>query len=197
MFAELFTVDEQMEMWEKMNEEQDGRADRLLSETMKHGNQQTNIVNKMCDGKLLSCSEMLGSDGRLVYVEYGAGKAGLSSFVAQKLAELHPDAVYDKDKVKFLVIDRDSRRFKKDKYVKGSGFEVERQKFDIADFDLCKYTALKENPKVCGIAKHLCGGATDLALTSFEKLSQDQLDGLSMATCCHHTCDTKIVIRAP
>ena len=37
MFAELFTVDEQMEMWDKLNEE--GRADRMLSDTMKHGNQ--------------------------------------------------------------------------------------------------------------------------------------------------------------
>ena len=73
-------------------------------------------------------------------------------------------------------MDRDSRRFKKDKYVKGSGFEVERQKIDIADFDICKYTALKTTAKsatkVIGIAKHLCGGATDLALTSYEKLGQ-------------------------
>ena len=37
MFTELFTVDEQMEMWDKLNEE--GRADRMLSDTMKHGNQ--------------------------------------------------------------------------------------------------------------------------------------------------------------
>ena len=74
---------------------------------------------------------------------------------------------FDKSKVKFLVIDREARRFKKDKYVKGSGFEVERQKFDIADFDLNKYAAMNKGPKVIGIAKHLCGGATDLALTSF------------------------------
>ena len=38
VFAELFTVDEQMEMWDRMIEESDERVDRLLSETMKHGN---------------------------------------------------------------------------------------------------------------------------------------------------------------
>ena len=82
----------------------------------------------MYDGKLLSCAELLGQneDDKIIYVEYGAGKAGLSSFVAQKLAEVHNEASYDKSKVKFLVVDRDSRRFKKDKFVKGSGFDVER-----------------------------------------------------------------------
>ena len=65
-----------------------------------------------------------------------------------------------------------------------------------------KYTNLKqasptESPKVIGIAKHLCGGATDLALTSFNKLAKGQLDGLSMATCCHHCCDTKTYVNLP
>ena len=68
---------------------------------------------------------------------------------------------------------------------------------DIADFDLNKYNSLNHNPKIIGIAKHLCGGATDLALTSFDKLAENQLDGLSMATCCHHTCDTKTYVNLP
>ena len=100
----------------------------------------------------------------------------------------------------FLVVDRDSRRFKKDKFVKGAGFDVERQKIDIADFDLIKYASLKSEsnpPKVTGIAKHLCGGATDLALTSYQKLGEGQLDGLSMATCCHHCCDIKTYVNLP
>ena len=48
-----------------------------------------------------------------------------------------------------------------------------------------------------GIAKHLCGGATDLALTSFDKLESGSLKGLSMATCCHHVCDTKTYVNLP
>lgn len=62
----------------------------------------------------------------MIYVEYGAGKAGLSSFVAQKLGDLHTQNSFNKSNVIFLIVDRESRRFKKDRYVKGSGFEVER-----------------------------------------------------------------------
>ena len=120
--------------------------------------------------------------------------------MAQKLAELHTEQPFDKENVHFLVVDREARRWKKDKYCKGAGFGVERQKIDIADFDLVKYAELKaedKSVKVLGIAKHLCGGATDLALTSFNKLSNSQLSGLSMATCCHHTCDIKTYVNLP
>ena len=144
--------------------------------------------------------ENLSENDKMIYVEYGAGKAGLSSFVAQKLGDLHTENSFDKSNVMFLVVDRDSRRFKKDKFVKGAGFDVERQKIDIADFDLVKYASLKSEsnpPKVTGIAKHLCGGATDLALTSYQKLGEGQLDGLSMATCCHHCCDIKTYVNLP
>ena len=90
-----------------------------------------------------------------------------------------------KENVFFLVIDRDARRFKKDKEVRGAGFELDRQKIDIANFDLVGYLSMKyperkedEESKdrhvgVIGIAKHLCGGATDLALASYDKLEQD------------------------
>ena len=50
----------------------------------------------MLEGKLLSCSELLAEQAALLYVEYGAGKAGLSSFVAQKLAEVHNEAAFEK-----------------------------------------------------------------------------------------------------
>lgn len=151
----------------------------------------------MCEGNLLKCTD-LGTSS-LIYIEYGAGKAGLSSFVAAKLADLHTEAPFEKSKVLFLVVDRESRRFTKDNQIKKVDFEVERQKVDIADFDLVKYASLRgdSKPKVIGIAKHLCGGATDLALTSFNKLAEGQLDGLSMATCCHHCCDTKTYVNLP
>ena len=87
---------------------------------------------------------------------------------------------------------------KKDLYIRNSGFEADRVQIDIADFDLLKYLDLKhekQNPKVTGIAKHLCGGATDLALTSYNKLGNNQLLGLSMATCCHHLCDAKTYVN--
>ena len=69
-------------MWDQLNgEAENSRADRMLTDTIKHGNQQDKIVAKMCEGKLMNC-ENLNEDDKMIYVEYGAGKAGLSSFVA-------------------------------------------------------------------------------------------------------------------
>lgn len=99
-----------------------------------------------------------------MYVEFGAGRAGLSSYVANKLKELN------NLKNIFLVVDRDTRRFKLDKEFKDV-FKSYREKMDIADFDLKKFIDLQlnkeqTNMQIITIAKHLCGGATDLALTS-------------------------------
>jgi tRNA:m4X modification enzyme len=49
---------------------------------------------------------------------------------------------------------------------------------------------------VIGVAKHLCGGATDLALTSM-LTAKSKVKGLSMATCCHHRCDTTTYVNLP
>ena len=62
---------------------------------------------------------------------------------------------------------------KKDLHIRNSGFETDRVRIDIANFDLLKYIQEKypdteaSAPTIIGIAKHLCGGATDLALTSY------------------------------
>lgn len=39
----------------------------------------------MSQGNLLNCQ----GEKEIIYVEYGAGKAGLSSFVAQELGAMH------------------------------------------------------------------------------------------------------------
>ena len=99
-----------------------------------------------------------------MYVEFGAGRAGLSSYVANKLIQLN-----NKDNI-FLAIDRDSRRFKLDKEYKEEMLTY-REKIDIADFDLSGFLQQQKldakNYQIIALAKHLCGGATDLALTSF------------------------------
>lgn len=89
------------------------------------------------------------------FVEYGAGKAGLSWFIA---AEAEKSST-------FVVIEREARRNKKDKDIRVLGMDVKREMMDIKDFDLAYF---KEKTKIVGVAKHLCGGATDLALTSFK-----------------------------
>ena len=100
-------------------------------------------------------------ENNLVYIEYGAGRAGLSSYVAQRLKD------GEKKDCKFVIVDRDTRRRKLDKNFRDE-YQTQREKMDIADFDLQTYLAdviPKESQVIC-IAKHLCGGATDLSLTS-------------------------------
>ena len=115
-------------------------------------------------------------------MEYGAGKAGLSSFIAAAAGKGS----------KFILVDREPRRHKQDKLIKYLGLEVRRELMDIKDFDLEKFDEAKS---VIGIAKHLCGGATDLALTSFMRIGKDRMKGLSIATCCHHRCDTQTYVN--
>ena len=94
----------------------------------------------MIDKQLIEVQQPENND-KLLYVEYGAGKAGLSSFIALKLGELY-DAEQngnDKSNKRFLVIDRETYRGKKDFHVRNSGFETERVRIDIANFDLIKY----------------------------------------------------------
>jgi tRNA A58 N-methylase Trm61 len=60
------------------------------------------------------------------FIEYGAGKAGLSSFIAEKAS---PDST-------FIVVEREARRLKKDKEIRAFGFEITRITMDIKDLDL-------------------------------------------------------------
>ena len=110
-------------------------------------------------------------------MEYGAGKAGLSSFIATSANKGSS----------FIFIEREGRRNKKDYEIKQLGFPVRRELMDIKDFDLSK---IDEALSVVGVAKHLCGGATDLSLTSLMSVGRDRMKGLAIATCCHHRCDT-------
>ena len=136
-FPDLFHVLDQVDHIES-------QADKFAPQ-LKHSNQQSKIVELMKNANLL-CGD---------FVEYGAGKAGLSSFIALEA---------DK-KSSFIVVEREARRNKKDKKIRAQGIEVKREMMDIKDFDL-SYFSDKKN--IIGVAKHLCGGATDLSLVSFK-----------------------------
>jgi len=47
------------------------------------------------------------------------------------------------------------------------------------------------------IAKHLCGGATDICLTSLTRddLLNVQPTGVLIAPCCHHSCDLRTYVN--
>jgi len=57
-----------------------------LKPEMKHSNQQNKIVDWMVEKKLLRVSNLSDEKNKL-FIEYGAGRAGLSSFVAERLKE--------------------------------------------------------------------------------------------------------------
>ena len=77
----------------------DGENLAKLEPEAKHTNQQNKIVDWMSDHKLIS--EVPDNTDRL-FIEYGAGRAGLSSFVADRMSK--------QMKSKFIIVDRDTRR---------------------------------------------------------------------------------------
>jgi tRNA:m4X modification enzyme len=77
-----------------------------------------------------------------------------------------------------------------------------REKHDIADFDLKSFLEEKTKAgeihsgfKIVAIAKHLCGGATDLALTSLRLQDPSKALAITIATCCHHSCDSRTYVN--
>ena len=80
----LFKVEEQVAEIEKIR-------DYDLTEGMKHGNQQANIVKYMEKDGFLQCVGK--TDDQMLYVEYGAGKAGLSHFVSSRLSDKYIEEI--------------------------------------------------------------------------------------------------------
>ena len=68
-----------------------------------------------------------------------------------------------------MIIDRDRRRYKLDKNIRDV-FPTIREKMDIADVNLEVFLEhhAPDKRSLVSIAKHLCGGATDLTLASLE-----------------------------
>ena len=72
--------------------------------------------------------------------------------------------------------------------VKSTKLEIEEDKEEHKE-----ERVLKKPIRLIGIAKHLCGGATDLAIHS---LSQSPLTyGVIIATCCHQRCDQRTYVN--
>ncbi|KAI8440739.1 LOW QUALITY PROTEIN: hypothetical protein MSG28_009078 [Choristoneura fumiferana] len=73
----------------------------------------------------------------------------------------------------------------------GTGGEVaSRLRADLAHLSLAAVPAVAASAAVVGIAKHLCGVATDYALRCVA--APDVLEktrGIVLATCCHHRCE--------
>ncbi|XP_063056836.1 tRNA:m(4)X modification enzyme TRM13 homolog [Engraulis encrasicolus] len=118
---------------------------------LKHLKQQASLLGNMervC---------VLGS--KRCVVEFGAGRGKLSHWI-------HAAATQEtQDNLHFLLVERSTTRFKVDGKNKGSDCTFERLQVDIQHLDLSKVPLLQDKRlPVVGVGKHLCGGATDLAL---------------------------------
>ncbi|XP_032685002.1 tRNA:m(4)X modification enzyme TRM13 homolog isoform X2 [Odontomachus brunneus] len=92
-------------------------------------------------------------------------------------------------------VDRSSHRHKNDNKLKReeSNLAIKRVRADIADLQLNQITEIQSVKHKVGIAKHLCGTATDLAIRCLVKSMTNEpyvdVCGLVIAFCCHHRCE--------
>ncbi|KYM97908.1 tRNA guanosine-2'-O-methyltransferase TRM13 like protein [Cyphomyrmex costatus] len=121
------------------------------------------------------------------FIEFGAGKARLTYWLGQ--------IIKDKSNSCILLVDRSSHRHKSDNKLKKEErrLTVTRIRADIADLQLNQISEIQPIKYKVGIAKHLCGTATDLAIRCLVKSmnSEPKIDvcGLIVAFCCHHKCE--------
>ncbi len=156
------------------------------SAAQKHLQQLSSLVGHMEKMDLLR--------DKLCYIEFGAGKGGLSHWV-QTAAETSTSS-------KYFLVEKGSIRYKMDAYHKfeKQGPNFERLRIDIQHLNLGKVPSLKQDDPlpIIGIGKHLCGGATDLMLRCLMQQANTspsegphigKVESIVLALCCHHRCD--------
>ncbi|CAF1080215.1 unnamed protein product [Adineta steineri] len=117
------------------------------------------------------------------FLEMGAGRGQLSH-------ELHA-CVKDDSTIHFALIERDHQRYRFDAHHKPehSGPSFGRYRLDIRDLYLPDLPIPKDSQThIVLISKHLCGGATDLALRCAVDAQQHthNIRAIIIALCCHH-----------
>ncbi|XP_042402531.1 tRNA:m(4)X modification enzyme TRM13-like isoform X1 [Zingiber officinale] len=180
--------------------------DRKLPYQEKHAMQQASIVGNIEATGILQkpnestepfYQEIVGRDhfGRdesqiPAVVEFGAGRG----YLTQMLTDC-----YGLGKV--CLIERKSYKLKADRSLRQSqNIILERLRIDIEDLNLKEVNLLK-GLQYIAIGKHLCGPATDLTISCCLSGQGEQnkethstipnLQGLALATCCHHLCQWK------
>ncbi|XP_050069835.1 tRNA:m(4)X modification enzyme TRM13 homolog [Anopheles maculipalpis] len=182
----------------KINQLYDGSVEALLKEqsprheilaqelTLEHYGPQTlkHLTQSSALLGLLETYECLAND--TAYVEFGAGKGQVAYWLA-RIVETQLE------NCKVLLVDRASHRHKKDNKIETREI-VQRVRADIADLELGQLNLLESSRKIVGIGKHLCGGATDLALRCLVRSGKGEsgvsrVKGCLFALCCHHRCE--------
>jgi tRNA:m4X modification enzyme len=119
------------------------------------------------------------------FVEMGAGRGQLSH-------ELHA-CLKTESNIQFALIERDHQRYRYDAHhrLEHHGPSFERYRLDIRDLYLSELPAIvntQSTSHIVVISKHLCGGATDLALRCAcdAQTTTGRMRAIIIALCCHH-----------
>lgn len=159
--------------------------DFSINETEKHRLQQ----KALSDLILEKVSSSKNRYEKVVIVEFGAGKGGLSSY----LWESHFQSRASDIQCEFLLIDRSNSRCKKDAKMRHTGAAVKRVFIDIKDLDLSRLFDGYDREKTyfLWVSKHLCGAATCLTINALKNLSYKLEGTFCVALCCHQCCSPK------
>ena len=142
-----------------------------LARLEKHSTQGDSLIALMKIFNLIEDIDIKENKRERVYIEFGAGKGGLSEKVIEAT----------KDKEKYVLLERSGVRYKKDK----CSNNCSRYKTDILNFDLNYIISKEKTQELIGIAKHICGCALDMSITSLINVI-DNFKGICFASCCHH-----------
>ena len=163
---------------------------------LKHRVQTDAIVSVMAELHLF--------DGPLVQVELGAGKGGLALAASQAHSNRSSAAPATLVPATTILVDRIKPKGSADKALLEAGGRCERIKIDLAHLRLRGVSSLwpsaePEGLRRAAIGKHLCGAATDFALRSLVGAAKPPpgaaVDGVVIATCCHHKCDWRSYVN--
>ncbi|GFX57902.1 tRNA:m(4)X modification enzyme TRM13 homolog [Trichonephila clavipes] len=173
-------ITQNISMHPLLKSEIDNSEDKLNN--FKHMKQQASLLSIMDQFHFLQNGSC--------FVEFGAGKGLLMYWVIKCVPKVGEKS--------FILIDRSAQRHKSDNKFKDSDIQVKRIRIDIQHLFLGKVPSIQEKiDKVVGVSKHLCGGATDLAIKCLmnslisERNGQKvkhNIFGVLMALCCHHQC---------
>lgn len=151
------------------------KGDIAGSAALKHATQQVALVKTL--GHFLRDASLNDT----CFVELGAGSGKMSQWFHHK----HSDNFY-------VLVDRQMCRKKTDGYFKKQKTNFLRLKMDIKDIDVSGVADVAQYKKVCFPCKHLCGGATDLALVAANHSAAIRDTTLLIALCCHHLCSWEL-----
>ncbi|XP_062214076.1 tRNA:m(4)X modification enzyme TRM13 [Phragmites australis] len=187
---ESYLITDACEKWMR------GQVDRKVPYQEKHVAQQASIVGNMEAFGLLQRGDVAvvnGEDAAVsaqAVVEFGAGRG----YLTQVLVDCYGIA-------NVFLVERRSYKLKADRSLRqNEAVTLKRLRIDIEDLNLHGIEELS-GLQYLAIGKHLCGPATDMTMmcclheqydpTEEKHYGKHHLQGLALATCCHHLCQWK------